>query len=265
MEKAEERSCGHYKVSNSFKIILNYGKKKNHLRQLKVEYTQRGQIQKILRRVSLDVSGWMQEWASVWEWTNVWSNNIKGVVYKKILQKGSDNIRKHKSIFYYFSRVVDRVLVLQPGVRPEPLRRESWVQDTGPPETSRPLVISIRESSPRDLHLTAKTQLHSTTSKLQRWTPHAKQLARQDSQPHPLAERLPKIIIRSQTPQNTPPDVVLPTRKTTSSLIYQNTGTSPLHQEAYKTHWTNLAHWGQTPKTTGTTNLQPEKRRPQTQ
>ena len=30
------------------------------------------------------------------------------------------------------------------------------------------------------------------------------------TQPHPLAERLPKIIIRPQTPQNTPPDVDLP-------------------------------------------------------
>lgn len=63
MEKAEERSCGQYKVSKSFQIILNYGKKR--LRQLKVEYTQRGQIQKLLKRVSLDVSGWIQEWASV--------------------------------------------------------------------------------------------------------------------------------------------------------------------------------------------------------
>ena len=56
------------------------------------------------------------------------------------------------------------------------------------------------------------------------------------TQPHPLAERLPKIIIRPQTPQNTPPDVDLPTRKTRSSLIHQNTGTSPLHQEVYTTH-----------------------------
>ena len=60
--------------------------------------------------------------------------------------------------------------------------------------------------------------------------------ARETPQPHPLAERLPKIIIRSQTPQNTPPDAVLLTRKTRSSLIHQNTGTSPLHQEAYTTH-----------------------------
>ena len=82
------------------------------------------------------------------------------------------------------------------------------------------------------------------------------------TQPHPLAERLPKIIIRPQTPQNTPSNVDVPTRKTRSSLIHQNTGTSPLHQEAYTTHLTNLSHWGQIPKTTGTTNLQPVKRRP---
>ena len=130
------------------------------------------------------------------------------------------------SLFYYFfiliiyfysnfllSCVADRVLVLQLGVRPVPLRWESQVQNIGPLETWL-CIISNGESCPRDLHLNAKTQLHSTTSKLQWWTPHAKQLARQEHNPHPLAERLPKIIIRSQTPQNTPLDVVLPTRKT---------------------------------------------------
>ena len=59
--------------------------------------------------------------------------------------------------------------------------------------------------------------------------------SKKGTQSHPLAERLPKIL-RPQTPQNTPPDVDLPTRKTRSSLIHQNTGTSPLHQEAYTTH-----------------------------
>ena len=68
------------------------------------------------------------------------------------------------------------------------------------------------------------------------------------SQPQPLTERLHKIITRSGTPQNTPPDRVLPTRETRSSLIHQNTGTSPLQQEAYTTHWTKLTHWGQTQK-----------------
>ena len=36
-------------------------------------------------------------------------------------------------------RVADRVFVLQPGVRPEPLRWQREVQDIGPPETSSPM------------------------------------------------------------------------------------------------------------------------------
>ena len=84
---------------------------------------------------------------------------------------------------FHLRHVADRVLVLWPGVRREPLRWESRVQDIGPPETFWPLVISIRESSPRELHLNAKTQLHSTTSKLQCWTSHDKQLARQEHNP----------------------------------------------------------------------------------
>ena len=83
----------------------------------------------------------------------------------------------------HVSHMADKVLVLQLGVRPEPLRWESRVQDTGPPETSQSRIISIGVCSPRDLHLNAKTQLHSTTSKLQSWTPHAKQLARQEHNP----------------------------------------------------------------------------------
>ena len=74
--------------------------------------------------------------------------------------------------------VAERVLVFRPGVMPEPLRWESRVQDIGPPETARPHVISNGERSPRDLHLNTKTQLYSTTSKLQCWTPHTKQLVR---------------------------------------------------------------------------------------
>ena len=37
--------------------------------------------------------------------------------------------------------------------------------------------------SPWDIYLNAKAQLHSTTSKLQCWTPYAKQLARQEHNP----------------------------------------------------------------------------------
>ena len=76
------------------------------------------------------------------------------------------------------SCVADKVLVLWPGIRPEPLRWESQVPDIAPAETSWPQVISISESYARDLRLNGKTQLHPTNSKLQCWMPHAKQLAR---------------------------------------------------------------------------------------
>ena len=54
------------------------------------------------------------------------------------------------------SCAADRVLVLQPGVKPVSVRWESRVQDIGRPETSRPHVISNDESSLRDLHLNVK-------------------------------------------------------------------------------------------------------------
>ena len=133
------------------------------------------------------------------------------------------------------SCVADRVLVLQPGVRPEPLRWQSQGKDIGPPQTSQPHVISISKSSPRDLHLNAKPAPLDDQQAPVLDTP-CQTTSKTGAQSHPLAERMPKIIIRSQTSQNTPPDVVLPTRKTRSSIIHQNTGTSPLQQEAYTTH-----------------------------
>ena len=130
-----------------------------------------------------------------------------------------------------------------------------------PPSSTQHQTAKISQRSPpqrqdpaplNDQQATVLNTLCQTTSKT-------------GTQPHPLAERLPKIIISLQTSQNTPLDSALPTREKRSSLIHQNTGTSPLHQEPYTTHWTNLSHWGQTPKTTGTMNLQPAKRRAQTQ
>ena len=79
--------------------------------------------------------------------------------------------------------VADRILVLWLVSGLSLLRWESQVQDIGPPETSGPHAISISKSSPKDLHLNAKTQLHSMVSKFQCWTSHAKQLAKQEHNP----------------------------------------------------------------------------------
>ena len=84
------------------------------------------------------------------------------------------------------------------------------------------------------------------------------------TQTHPSTDRLPKVVLSSQTSQNTPPETALPIRGTISSSTHQNTGTSPSHQEAYTSHWTNLTHQGQT-QPRGTMTLQPVEKRPQTQ
>ena len=105
----------------------------------------------------------------------------------------------------------------------------SWYQTAnGLPEIS---ISMLRPSSAQWPASYSTEPLCQTTSK-------------RGTQPHPLTERPPNIIIRSQTPQNTPLDVILPPRGRRSSLIHQNTGTTPLHQGAYTTHCTNLSHGG---------------------
>ena len=79
------------------------------------------------------------------------------------------------------------------------------------------------------------------------------------------ADRLLKVILSPQTPQDTQPDAALPIRGQRSSATHQNAGTSPSHQEAYTSHWNNLIQWGQTPEARGIMTLQPAERRSQTQ
>ena len=64
------------------------------------------------------------------------------------------------------------------------------------------------------------------------------------TQPHLSADSLPKVLLSSQKPQNTPPDVALPFRGKRFSSTHQRAGTSPSHQEAYTGTWTNLTHQG---------------------
>ena len=150
---------------------------------------------------------------SRWRRSKTWRSPSSSQIYQKYIYMWNNSFRtpterwqrtsdlpKGKKLPHTPSHVADRVLVLQPGVRPEPLRWESWVQYIGPPDTSLLHVTSIGESSPRDLCLNAKTQLRSTNSKPQCWTTLCQTTSKTGTQAHPLAERLPKIIIRSQTP-----------------------------------------------------------------
>ena len=67
---------------------------------------------------------------------------------------------------------------------------QAWASEVGGPSsghwTTRDLLAPRtinQESSPRDLCLNAKTQLHSTTSKFRCWMTHAKQLTWQEHNP----------------------------------------------------------------------------------
>ena len=152
--------------------------------------------------------------------------------------------------------MADSVFVLQPDVRPVPLRLESGVQDIGPPEISQFHIISNGESSPRDLHLNANTQLHSMSQQATLLDTSCQTTSKTGTQLHRLAERLPKIIIRSQTPQNT-------TRRDPAHQKDKIQPHPPEHRHlsppagSLRNPLTNLSHWGQTPKTIGTTNMQP--------
>ena len=79
---------------------------------------------------------------------------------------------------------------------------------------------------------------------------------------HPPADRQPEVVLSPETPQNIPPDVTLPIKRTRSNTVYQSTGTRPSHQEVNTKDGTKLTHKGQTP---GARRAKTAERRPQTQ
>ena len=85
------------------------------------------------------------------------------------------------------------------------------------------------------------------------------------TQPHPSADRLPKVILSPLPALNTPLDTALPTKGIRPSSTHQWAGTSSSHQEACTPSRPVSLTRGQTPKEKGTTVLQPEEQRPQTE
>ena len=128
------------------------------------------------------------------------------------------------------------------------------------------LGLSLQSGAPSPGHWTAREFLapgnitqhaHSWRSPCQHQdpTPHnCLQAPAQDTscqttsktgtQPQPSADRLPKVVLSSQTLQNTPLDTALPFRGKRLSSTHQSAGTSPSHQEAYTSPWSNLTHQG---------------------
>ena len=102
-----------------------------------------------------------------------------------------------------------------------PAECQAWASEVGQPSsghwttrTSWPHVISKGKSSPRDLQLNAKTQLHARTSKLQCWTPHWKD---------------PASSTKTQAPV---PSTMMPTQATEPTL---GTGADTKNNRNYRT------------------------------
>ena len=72
---------------------------------------------------------------------------------------------------------------------------------------------------------------HSTACRLQCWDASGQTTNRAGTQPHPSADRLPKVFLSPQPPLNTSLDMALPTRGTRPSSTHQWAGTSPSYQE----------------------------------
>ena len=87
------------------------------------------------------------------------------------------------SFFLWLCFMACGLLIPWPGDGPGPLEWEHWVQDAGLQENSWAQGILSSIHSPRGIHLNTKTRLQPTASRLQWWTPHTKQPARQEQRP----------------------------------------------------------------------------------
>ena len=167
-------------------------------------------------------------------------------------------------VFLWTHCAVCGLLVPQPGVGPGPPLWEHQVQDTGPPENSQAQGILTGMHSSRGIHLDTKTWLHLTACRLQCWTPHTKN-RKTGTESQPSADRLPKVVLTSQTPQNTPPDTALPIRGKRLSSTHQRTGWClpvPPTRKPTQGPGPISPTRGQTTEERGTMTLQPAERRP---
>ena len=123
----------------------------------------------------------------------------------------------------------------------------------------------IRVRSPGGPHFSTKTRPHPTNCRLQSWNASVQTTTKIGTQAHPSECRLPKVILSSQPPQNTPFVMALPIRGTRPSSTQETAGTSPSHWKPAQAPGPTSPTRGQTPEARGIMILQPVERRPQTQ
>ena len=91
-------------------------------------------------------------------------------------------------------------------------------------------------SPPGGRHFLANTWLNPTTCRLQCWHASGQTTNSEGTQPHPSADRLPKVFLSSQLPLNIPLDTTLLARGITHSSTHQWSGNISSHQGAGTGH-----------------------------
>ena len=128
----------------------------------------------------------------------------------------------------------------------------------------RPQGILIGVSSPGGPHFSTNTWAHPTACKLQCWNAPGQTTRRIGTQTHPLAKRLPKVVLRSQPPLNTLLDMALLTRGNPTPPTTGQAPAPPTRKPAQAAGPTSPTR-GQATEARGTTTLQAVERRQQTQ
>ena len=98
--------------------------------------------------------------------------------------------------------------------------------------------------SPGGRHFGTKTWPYPTACRLQCWNTSGQTTSRIGTQPHTSADRLPKAVLISKPPLDTPLYTALSTRGTRPSSTHKWAGTSPSQQEACTRPRANLTHQG---------------------
>ena len=122
--------------------------------------------------------------------------------------------------------------------------------------------IFIILNSLRGHHFGTESWPNSIACWLQCWDMSDQTTHRAGTQPHSSTDRLPKVILSSQSPLDTPLDTVMPTRWVRPSYPHQWAGTSPYTRKPTQLFGPTSLTRGQTPEARGTTILQPVEWKP---
>ena len=130
-----------------------------------------------------------------------------------------------------------------------------WLTEGSSKLVERPQGILIGVSSPGGCHFDTKTWPHPTACRLQYWDISGQTTSRVETQPHPSADSLYKVVRSSQTPLNTSLDMTLPTRRINPTITTSGKATVPPTRKLAQVPGPTSPNRGQKPEVRGTTTI----------